>query len=765
MALVTVLMVSVVLLGMAGAFFHAHKADLALLTSTSAREDTKNACLSAAEFIQFKLTNNRNFGATPFGGKSAEVFPAGSANPVLRVEYRGNGVDANDNVVMGTFTDSGLTFEASILNNLNNRSAGVADEGKTPPRTVRVWITATRGNVVKKLDFILKRSPFSKSSILSGGDVDVGLSSSSDDGAWWMGSRQPSGNAVRAKGQISGPEVLSASGRKVIFEPPDGLAGKVDPPYGVLQADRLRMSLNGVPTDLTTGNPHIEEAENNIKGALSAGGKVNVPELDGDKLPRRTMTADIPAKDVVFRSVETAGVNTQQLLQDGNVVAQYDGANPTSRFHSWTNSAGQTVAVFDLEGRTMTVEGNTELVSKDTFSLSSQMPNGDEDITNQPTLVLGSADMGSTLSAEGIDINGSVGGRGALKSGTSGLAIRAKSSLSTTPDHGIAIHSEGDVVLSKPAGSSKDGIPVDWDVFKNAMEEVASSGSSAFLDQLDGWSDLDDSAKQNVAERFQRSMLAESGEMDSFDPLWQGLTTDFPSDTRARALLEEWLKPGVPAVMGPDPDWVAPPPPEPPMIDVGGEMVPDPDWEAPPPPEAPEIVLEPAIPAGPGVSVEKYVRLREYLRTVKAGDPNDSWLTNAGGGMGAQRSEDVTELIKGQLGGYQNLAGQYSVEANGVVELRWNSLSKYFRGRNPFLASYKADMTFRGLVYSGRDFIFDADHKGVELEGALVTQGSVKLRNATGARFIYNSDLLENIFVTETDDSSSKFDRAYWSFY
>jgi hypothetical protein len=74
-------------------------------------------------------------------------------------------------------------------------------------------------------------------------------------------------------------------------------------------------------------------------------------------------------------------------------------------------------------------------------------------------------------------------------------------------------------------------------------------------------------------------------------------------------------------------------------------------------------------------------------------------------------------------------------------------------------------MLFRGLIYAGGDFIFDTERKGVYIEGALVAKGNVDIRNATGARFVYNSELLENLFAADDKDTSVPLERSYWAFY
>ena len=228
---------------------------------------------------------------------------------------------------------------------------------------------------------------------------------------------------------------------------------------------------------------------------------------------------------------------------------------------------------------------------------------------------------------------------------------------------------------------------------------------------------------------------------------------------------------------GPDPDWDPGEPPDPPMIPVldpdgqpvigvdgEPEMQPDPDWKWDP--GEPDIVeLKPGVDAGPGLNVENYVRMREYLKTLKNGNADETWLISDDPTVQASRRNDVMSLIKNQMTSFQHLAGQTGTEKDGVVVLEWNKLSDYFSGSNPFLTGYSADMKFKGLIYAGDDFRFDTQQQGIEIEGALVAKGDINIINATGARIIYNSELLENMFVANEGDTSAKLERAYWAYY
>lgn len=758
MALVSVLLVTLVMLGLAGAFFAAHRSDLALMTSGTYREESKNACLSIADFIQYKLQNDRKYGMAAFSRSGdfppAEAFPDAS-NPVLLCSYIGVRSGASPgarirNYIRGSLPQSQTDFEVEILNNLDGKEElRVNSVVRTPPRTCRAWITTKRGNVTQHIDFILKRSAFTNASITSGRDINVQITNS-ENGAWLLGARQPSGNSVRASGQINGPEVWSPTGRAVQFLAPPGLENRLEPPFGVMQADTLKMQVDGLPKQLNAGDQVLQEAEDNIDGVLSPGaGKVQVPELNRDDLQGPAQKLTLPDSKLVFRTQTGPSGETIHVLEgDSGVLATYDPMRekPNDRYFTWNGTAVEGKVWVDLESRVMAVAPNVELQTGDrAFQLRSVTSSGQPDSHRQPLLYLGSNDQGAAIDASSIDIDGSVAGLGALKS-QSDLKIAAKSYLSTTPDFGIALHAERDIQLTKPGKNASDGLAVDWDAFAEGYDAGDSNSD------LNNWATRTQEQRESIAANFKNRDLATAENPEAFDKIWADLTADFPADEKALALRDEWLKPGIEAEFGPDPDWVMPPePPE--------------GWPDGVPPEAPQIEISPAVPAGPGIDVDKYVRLREYLRTVKAGQPDTTWLESTDPAVNAQRRTDVTKIVSNQLSTFQLKAGQTSREVNGQVVLEWKTFQTYFSGENPYLDTYKPDMVFRGLIYAGRDFNFDTERKGVYIEGALVAKGNVNISNATGANFVYNSELLENLFATDEEDSSVPLERSYWAFY
>ena len=756
MALVSVLLVTVVMLGLAGAFLMAHRSDLALMTSGTYREQSKNGCMSVADFIQYKLQNDRKYGMAAFsrGGDfpPAEAFPNAS-DPMLTCSYEGRSGGPGGrirNFIIGTLPQSETEFEVEILNNLDGKEElRVTNTIRTPPRTCRAWITAKRGNVTQHVDLIMKRSAFTNATITSGRDINVQLTNS-ENGAWLLGARQPSGNAVRASGQINGPEVWSPTGKAVQFLAPPGLESRLDPPFGVMQADTLSMKIDGVPRTLNAGDEYLRESEDNIAGVLSPGtGKTQVPELNRDDLQGPAQKVTLPDAKLTFRTQTGDAGETVYILEgDNGVLARYNPLNegPNARYFTWAGTPAEGKVSVDLETRTVSVAPNVELQTGNrSFSLRAVDASGNPDPARQPVLNLGDSAGGASIDAGSIDIEGSVGGLGALKS-QSDLKIAAKSYLSTTPDFGIALHAQRDIQLTKPGTNASDGLAVDWTAFAQGYHE------SGINSGLNNWATRTQEQRQSIAASFKNRDLATSANPQAFDEVWQGLTADFPADETALAMRNEWLKPGIPATTGPDPNWVMP-------------VEPADGWPGDMPPEAPVIELSPAVPAGPGIDVDKYVRLREYLRTVKSGQPDISWLDSADPAVNAQRRADVTRIVSNQLSTFQLKAGQTSKEVNGQIILEWKTFATYFEGNNPYLASYNPDMIFRGLIYAGRDFIFDTERKGIYIEGALVAKGNINISNATGAAFVYNSELLENLFATEDEDTSVPLERSYWACY
>lgn len=783
-ALVSVLLVTLVMLGLAGAFLLAHRSDLALMTSSHTREETRNACLSVAEFIEYKLQNDSTFGASSFASladnESTESYPPSSASPLLTVIYRDDAASRRggyrrsavpQNIIEGELAESGVTFKITLLNNLRGDSTLSNSRGSTPGRSARVWVTATKDKLTEHIDIIFKRSPFSSSSILAGGDIDVSIDSL--DGAWSLGARQPWGNSVRASRTIALRGVLDPDKTLIKFMATPGLESKLTPPYGVLQAKTFDLQDGVGGGTLNAGDERLETIKKNTKGAINFSNEAKIPDLDPSDLQSSARPVNLQGSHFAFRSASNDPAQpVTELLIDGVPVANFPLNNDNGVYdqngrifnyglpgYGGGPDGGLSAVTFDLEARTMTVQGGVEIQTPQSFVLESVDRDGRPDVHNEPTLILGSSDNGSSVNAPSIDVKGSVGGQGALK--TSGndrsgdLKIKAKSYLSTTPDFGVALYSNHDVILSSPGANKNDAMPADWD----ALSQGFSEAGSTLKTKIDAWGTTADSARPAVAADFAATMLAGPTTPEKFDALWNGLTTELPpQNPTARNKVQAWLKPSEPAVTGPDPNWVAPSPapvPEEP-IDVDD---PGPPPLPPEPPTAPIITLTPAVPAGPGVTVEKYIRLRQYLKSVKAGAPDISWLEDDA------RSSEVTTMLSNQLSAYQLAAGQTSIEEGGQITLKWNKLSKFFSGNNPFRSSYTPDMAFRGLVYAKNNFTFHAQSKGLYLEGALIAKGNITIEQATGAQFMYNSNLLENLFKTEEGDDSVPLQRNYWAYY
>lgn len=73
------------------------------------------------------------------------------------------------------------------------------------------------------------------------------------------------------------------------------------------------------------------------------------------------------------------------------------------------------------------------------------------------------------------------------------------------------------------------------------------------------------------------------------------------------------------------------------------------------------------IEAGPGLTLEKYVRVREYLKSLDAGEADETWLYSSDPAVESQRRNNSIDLISNQLSSYQIASGQTSSEQGGQV--------------------------------------------------------------------------------------------------
>ena len=713
-ALISVLMLMVLLAALGSAFIGVNRTNLTLMSNADRYAEVYQACVSGVDYLWYRIENDRNFGKTAFSGATTEVYP--SSNPIVEVTMRGRAGDPLQNSIEGKLLATGQEFRLQFVNNLNNTATAGRGGLIAPPDSVRVWSLSDVGSVTRQLDTVLRVAPLVSSTVVAGGMLSMDLDAGSNaDAGWWLETKDPSRNRIRANGDIYVPNCFDDPVTpRVNFVAPKGLENRLKDPYGAIEGHQeiFMENTNGRRKGyrLSAQDAVRDQAGENSKGAfLPNSGEATVPELSPASLRSdATTSVNLNPGTYEFRTEGTVH-KLVHIASDGtsSVLRSYDQSKRlSSRVQNLTTPFGETIAVVNLATRKFRIPANTQVTSHGSLTFSG-------DSLGVPQVLLGSADQMGYLSVTSGDmvVEGSIVGMGAVVAESGSIEIQAKSTLSTTPDNGVALFANESVRLDRPGAGAGDGLPVDWDAFNEAL------GASR---SLDDWYRLDEGDQEREAEDFSERTVV--GEGDDFDLYWLGLVEEFgEADGRAIAAKNDWLR--------------------------EGRTIPSDDPDEPPR----------EIEGGGGITMERYIGLREYMRSLEKGVPDPKWLDTR------RRRREIRDKLVDQIGFYQELAGKTWVQKGPEhVESYWNKLSGYFRGDNPFRVPYRPDMAFKGLVYA-RDFEFNAYDKGIEIEGAIVTEGDLRIRNALGARFVYNPELLKKL-ATDQSSTTIGLEQIFWNF-
>ena len=766
-ALVTVLLMMVLLSMLSGAFLGVHQTNITLARNNDRYQEVYQACVSGVDYLWYRIENDKNFGKFAFRGTTTERFPQ-YGNPLLTADLIGDGVDPLNNRIEGEMLATGQRFTLRFVNNLGS-AAMVEDGGMiTPPNSVRVLSESSVESISRTLDTVLRIAPLVGYTALAGGQISIDLDAGANPQAgWWLETRDPARNSIRSNGNLYAPNsVDDPVVSRVQFRAPDGLAGRLRSPYGAAySAQEIYMqNTMGSPTGHALGtSPTLRaQAENNADGMFSTGnGTVDVPEITINQLRSPAFPVNIDPGRYEFQK----NGSIHSLVHYGSsgspvTLMRFDENN----IHGSPNRVlrsryGDTIANINLQTRNFAIPPGVKVSSFGSLTFESREG-------AVPQISLGNAQQISMLSVTTGDltVNGSVVGLGAVAAESGSVHLQAKSTLSTSPDFGVAVFAGETVSLDQPGAGAEDAIPGDWEAFRLALDGD---------DDLDDWMDRSEDRRAEIAEDFARETVVPEG--GDFSTLWLGLVEEFgTADAAAANARDEWLRETVtitpttttggsstgPGPGGPGPGGGFPGGGFPGGGDDGGRADGRYDGGRDDGGTGADdggtgggsVVID----GGGGISMERYIRLREYFRSR-----DETWLDLEDNDL--ERSEDVERLLVNQVTFFQEMAGEYWFEVGPEqYESRWRDLSRWFRRSNPFIVPYRPDMAFKGLVYS-KNFIFDANEKGIEIEGAIVTQEDLRIRNALGARFIYDPELLENL-VLEPNLPQVKMERAFWNF-
>lgn len=233
LALPMVLIALVVLLMMAGAFIGVNRTNFAQVNSSERRDQARAACEAVYNYVQYRLEHDKYFAASNFI-ENATDLELGLEMDVKEVQ--------GTRRIEGSIRSLNCEFEATIFNNLNN-DAESADG--VPAESALVRVTADSRGISRSIETLIKVAPLFDSSALSRGTMTIEADN------FYVRSRDPYRNLVRAEGEIHVPNVLGGQSRTRFLEA-DGT--DVDGKGMIWSKDKIFTGSNDVATELADAN-------------------------------------------------------------------------------------------------------------------------------------------------------------------------------------------------------------------------------------------------------------------------------------------------------------------------------------------------------------------------------------------------------------------------------------------------------------------------------------------------------------------------------
>jgi len=745
MALFLVLVVTTLLLFLTGAFLCVNRSNMALMGSFISRASGMQACLSGLNYAWIRLESDKYWAKAVFPRGTRVYHHPANGTPVMQIREIGDGAEARNNIVEGEVLGTGATFSIRMINNLDGRSPLMAD--RVPAYAVRLQISGVSGPATRRMEAILRLSHFVDASAVCSEDMTVRFDDESANPRWVIRSRDPLQNLVRSNKNIFGPDAINRN--QVLFVPHEGVRAK-DPPYGVAWA-RKNISLAGLSlTDPKNGAQRIATAQARSHGLFKPEGNqpYRIPDLNPRGIDLPDARVNLGAGKYVFANVsvqQQKEVTVEEPPRSGNFVNKWVDAGSSvvpalkrvagnvkdlwylepspgsglrtvgysigaENYHPVTDDFfaikdGEVDAAYvDLTSHTFGLPRNFTVHVDGGFELSS------DKYGTTPMLFLGcqltSYQLGDTpgaLAVKGGDvkIRGTVSGYGSMIADEGSIDRYAKSALSPSPDRGIAVFAGSGIQIvadpnARDASTNLGGmLASDWDAFKDAFTGYPNKAA------LDNWRGLSAEQQAALLGGGAASGGFQDAKMASSTTYWGNLGDIVVPDAAAQKARDIWcgLQSGC-------------------------------------------------------LTVAQYIRLREYLKSVKRGSPNANWLNPAAYGS------RVLSIIDAQLSRYAHDAGD--VYDYGLTLTRPKYLSEFFAGAsNPYKEIAYPDVSFRGLIYTRNgDFVFNADKKGIAIEGAVVVRnGNLKIEDASCVDFNFSPAYLDK-FVRSPFSQSARLEKV-----
>ncbi|MBI2267717.1 MAG: hypothetical protein HYU64_21545 [Armatimonadetes bacterium] len=582
-----------------------------------------------------------------------------------------------------------VDFKYKSLNNLRAASGSSNVENRDKNGILYRWVAGGKAHLIvtgycrgtsRTIEVVLQKKAGVDSSAVANGNLSV------TGALWTIDSKDPNSNFVRSNNNIIGP----GASQTTTFGTTSGSGKAWSKEYITLRGLTLGDGLNDDVSETDT----VQTATNGIMKPKSSA--YEIPDLDSTAITSGRTTSNIAPGYYKF------------LAQD-KVIYSADGV---------TYNPGNTYTGVIKDG------GNDAIYLKDyNFIVPNPVKvNGsltllrDPSVTSRPKLSIGYdknlAPVGTSPFLEikdNLDIKGELKGNGSVvaTSTSSKITFEGKSQLSTTPEKGVAIYSGGDVSM-KPIDTSADltsdpgvGLPEYYDRFQEAIGGAPYPKNQGYIDDVNfpsyyggEWNGIG----PNKDKGFNKWL-----EWDEGDQKGVIGSSDVASTTNLR---------GQTVTYNPTTDaW----------------------WSSMPLTNQSQILNflagaaltnDPAAPPAATTTLGLYLRVKEYMKTVRSGDTKGDLLDLS------REQDTISDIVMKQIEAYATKAK----DEKTTLQTYMGRVSTNIEAQ---------DIQFLGLLYSKNSFTADAGGYKFSIEGSLVTKdGGLTISNASEVHFTYNPDFV-----------------------
>lgn len=591
------------------------------------------------------------------------------------------------------------------------------------PQNCNLIITGWASGATAQLDVTLGSLQVVDSPLMSEGTMAVELSSPTS-GQFNISSTDPS---IRAKVRSRG-ELLAPQSSQVLFG--DGSqpnAGSAVSSLNVLFNATISVTTdaNGAVSGVThAGSPVVvgdgvndldesEAAAAQIKGdVLPNANQAEVPDLT----PGQLKAPPAPALTMNGGLYHFVGPNTVNYWSN---PAHDPVADPTGYTATYTDE------IRDGSGNLMATLADGRLI----------IPNGTNVQTSSATRVSGDLAIGydpasktlpgganARLAVQGtLSVDGETVGGGSVVAQANGpdvgaLKLTGKSAMSASPDSGIALYAEGPISIIGVDAPTVSVLPMDFDIYREAITDLPNA-----WDEFSGW------YPQGISEW---TNWDDSNPLDN-PKLWASGADDHTiSEPKLRdSVIDDFSTTHLPRLLEAFPVGTT---------DSNVKLKMD------------EMIMD--YEATGGVSLGRYIRIREFLRECQADNSAAAVTASAAYWSDlhtAAIKEEVASRIVEQMDYYAAKA------APGLLEA-------YLTGPNPDDVTVNpADVEFLGLVYSRTSFLVNPNGHRFLNEGSVMSRGPLVIKNAREVRSTYNPLFMSALFSYH--GGAGKVEQRFWS--